>query len=85
MKGVKLKPEANLQGRYVVIGPAIFEDTFPYKEPYSIVIEVVRILTGRSGLRITADSRDFPFSKSPHWFRAHLASYLMGTVVLFQG
>ena len=85
MKGVKLKPEASLQGRYVVIGPAVFEDTFPNKEPYSKVVEVVRIPTGRSGLRIPADSRDFPFSKSPHRFRAQLASYLMGTVVLFQG
>jgi hypothetical protein len=65
MKAVKLKltPEVNLQGRYVVIRPAIFEDTLLYKEPDSVVTEVVRIPTGRSGLRIPTGSRDFPFSK----------------------
>jgi len=64
MKAVKLKPEVSLQGRYVAFSPAIFEDTFPYSEPYSIVTEVVKIPTGRSGLRIPAHSRNFPFSKT---------------------
>jgi hypothetical protein len=65
MKVVKLKltPEVNLQGRYVVIRSAIFEDTLLYKKPDSVVTEVVRIPTGRSGLRIPAGSRDFSFSK----------------------
>ena len=64
MKAVKLKPEVVLQGRYVVISPAIFGDTFLHKEADSVVTEVVRIPTVRSGLRIPADSRDFPFSKT---------------------
>jgi len=64
MKAVKLIPEVNLQGCYVAFRPANFEDTFPYSEPCSIVTEVVRIPTGRFGLRIPADSRDFPFSKT---------------------
>jgi hypothetical protein len=64
MKAVKLKPEVSWEERCVVIRPAILKYIFPYKVQGSVVTEVVRVPTGRSALRIPADSRYFPFSKT---------------------
>lgn len=64
MKAIKLKPEVSWQERCVVIRPAILKYIFPYKEQGSVVTEVVRVPTGRFGLRIPADSIYFPFSKT---------------------
>jgi len=46
---------------------------------------VIRVLVGRSGVRILADERNFSHPKRPDPLRAHPNSYLIGTEAVSGG